>query len=220
MGLVFEDTPKTFELAPAGNHAARCVQIIDWGSQKTEYFNKDGSVKYQQKVVLRFELLQEVDSNGEPFVVDSKPFTFTMYEAGDLPKFLTTWRGEPLVAGFELDKVLGANCFLTVVHNPSKDGKYTYANIASANPPAKGTNLKAMPNKTPLLSFCLADAKSPDFIKAFDSLPQRHQKHIKECVEWAAVAREMCNAASVAQGQPATSLCPEADELDENELPF
>lgn len=213
MGLIFEDTPKTFELAPAGNHAARCVQIIDYGSQKTDFFNKDGSVKYQRKVVLRFELLQELDSNGNPFVVDSKPFTFTMYEAGDLPKFLKTWRNAPVEAGFDLDKVLGANCFLTVIHNPSKDGKYTYANIASANPPAKGTNLNTLPSVTPLLGFYLDNAKSPDFIKAFDSLPQRHQNHIKNCVEWASVARDMCNTASLPPAPQATVAIEDDDDI-------
>jgi len=117
--------------APEGTHIARCVRVIDLGTQK-------GSQQYpdaKHKVLIAWELCEErTEYEGvmTPILV-SKRYTLSLHKKAGLRHDLESWRGRPFTAeeldGFDLVKVLGHPCMITIVHAPSADGSRTYANI-------------------------------------------------------------------------------------------
>ena len=81
-------------LPPGGLQKFRCIQVIDLGTQKKEYL---GTVKYQKRVLLTFELVntnhQFRDGEKEmPFVIKQE-FTNSLSERGNLLPFLESWKG-------------------------------------------------------------------------------------------------------------------------------
>ena len=64
--------------------------------------------------------------------------TASLSEKSALRQFIVSWRGRPLTsneldAGFDLEKLIGANCQLQIIHQLGRDGK-TYANIGAILP--------------------------------------------------------------------------------------
>lgn len=148
---------KQFELAPDGTHIARCIQIVDLGTQKSEYL---GQEKELHKVRITWELPTEKrvfkEENGEqPFLV-SKEFTLSLGEKANLRKVLESWRGkafdETELQGFDLLKLLGAPCMLQIIHKVSQSGN-KYAEISSVMKLMKGTECPAQINPSTSLSF-------------------------------------------------------------------
>ena len=119
--------------APAGLQLARCVQVIDLGTQPA------GKHTPRRKVLLGFELprcpRETADDTQECYIVWEN-FTLTLYEKGRLRPFVEAWLGKKLtpseVATFDLKSLLGKVCQLLLVHNES-DGT-TYANIQTIVP--------------------------------------------------------------------------------------
>ena len=126
---------KTFSPAPAGVHQGVCVDVVDMGVLEVKW--KD-EVKRQHKVRLVWQIDEPMDS-GEMFIVQ-KRYTKSLHEKANLRKELEGWRGkaftEEELKGFDLEKLIGVNAFLNVVH-VDRDGK-TYANVASVMPLKKG----------------------------------------------------------------------------------
>lgn len=124
-----------FEPAPAGAHQAVCVDVVDKGVVKTEW---QGQKRERHEVQIRWQIDEKMDDGNRYLVV--RTFTLTLHEKGALRPFLESWRGreftEEELEGFDLEKLIGANCQLNVVH-ARKNGR-TYANVASIMPPAKG----------------------------------------------------------------------------------
>lgn len=178
MGLTVSDTGGggDFELAPAGTHSARCVRIIDLGTQP-------GSVQYpkpKHKVLFVLELPEEtMDMDGEqvPFLVFHR-YTMSLHENAGLRKDLENWRGRPFTAdelmGFELKKVLGAPCMVTIQH--SADGKY--ANVRGITSLPKG--MKVPEPYHELVYYEIEDGPN----NVFQGLSERLQDTIKKAPEW------------------------------------
>ena len=130
------DTAK--ELPPAGLMQAVCVFVEDIGIQKTEY---KGETKVQHKIVV----VWEIDENeakmddGRRFMT-SKRYTLSLSDKANLRKDLETWRGkkftEEELGGFDVEKLVGANCLLNIMHEENA-GK-TYANIKGVMPLKNG----------------------------------------------------------------------------------
>jgi hypothetical protein len=124
-----------FEPAPAGAHQAVCVDVVDKGIVKTEW---QGHARERHVVQIRWQLAER-NADGQRYLV-VQSFTCTLHEKGKLRPFLESWRGraftEEELEGFDLEKLIGANCQLSIVH-VRRDGR-TYANIASIMPLAKG----------------------------------------------------------------------------------
>ncbi len=127
---------KTFAPAPAGVHQGVCVDVVDMGVLEVTW---KGEVKRQHKVRLAWQIDEARPEDGERFLVQ-KRYTLSLHEKANLRKELESWRGraftEDELKGFDLEKLLGVNCFVNIVH-ATKDGK-TYANIASIMPLKKG----------------------------------------------------------------------------------
>lgn len=123
---------------PAGTHLAVCYRFIDLGTQETEF---NGQKKHQRKVLMGWELPDELMEDGKPFIVQQR-YTWSMSDKANLRKDLESWRGKAFEekdfgpGGFNIKNVLGKPCVLTIVHE-TKNGK-TYANITAVGKPMKG----------------------------------------------------------------------------------
>jgi len=110
-----------FEQPPVGTHVARCVKLIDLGTQKGEW---QGKATFKRQVVIGWELpnalLTEGDSAGKPFVV-SKFYTQSLSEKSNLRADLKNWRGRDFtqeeLAGFDAKNILGKPCMLSLTEN-------------------------------------------------------------------------------------------------------
>ncbi|MDE2020588.1 MAG: hypothetical protein KGJ13_09660 [Patescibacteria group bacterium] len=110
-----------FEQAPIGTHPARCVKIIDIGTQKGEY---QGQANFRRQVIIGWELPNELmtegDGKGKPFVV-SKFYTASLGEKANLRRDLQNWRGREFtteeLAGFHAKNILGKTCMLSLTAN-------------------------------------------------------------------------------------------------------
>jgi hypothetical protein len=116
--LLKSDGGKEFEQPPAGNHIARCYQVIDLGTQAGEY---QGKPNEQRKVSIRWELCNELMTDGEmagkPFSV-GKIYTASLSEKATLRHHLESWRGKAFtdaeLMGFDSAKLLGVPCMVNV----------------------------------------------------------------------------------------------------------
>jgi hypothetical protein len=169
MGLIAKDSGGgDFTPPPAGSHISVCVQVIDLGHQYSKYYDKWG-----HKVLIGWELVDEKDAEGKPFVA-MKRYTVSLHENAALRGHLESWRGraftEAELAGFDIKKILGQPCMLSITHR--KEDNKTYADVNSVMALPKGT---AKPTATmPQVHFDL-DAWDDNIFK---SLSEGIQKTI------------------------------------------
>lgn len=110
-----------FEQPPIGTHIARCIKLIDIGTQKGEY---QGKANFKRQVIIGWELPNELmttgDSEGKPFTT-SKFYTQSLSEKANLRADLKNWRGrdftEAELAGFDAKNILGKPCMLSLTTN-------------------------------------------------------------------------------------------------------
>ena len=123
------------EPVPEGLHLAVCVGLCDVGTIHSEMFGRDS-----RKCILQFEFPELPALDSGPRIM-SRQFTMSLNAKAKLRAFLETWRGrkftEAELAGFDLEKLLGAPCQLQVMHTVKEDGR-TSANITTAIPAPKG----------------------------------------------------------------------------------
>ena len=127
---------RNFEPAPEGTYQAVCVDVVDLGLVASE-FQGEKSVKH--KVRIAFQLAEE-RTDGKRFLVSSF-FNLSLHEKASLRLFLEAWRGRrftesEVIDGFDLEKIIGANAQVQVVHREYKGN--TFSNINAILPwPAK-----------------------------------------------------------------------------------
>lgn len=204
MSLTISETASTnFTPCPAGSYTARCTQVIDLGTQETDY---QGEQKTAHKVLLSFEILDDETrrDDGEPFTMH-KRYTASLHEKAALRKDLASWRGRDFtpeeLAGFNVRNILGKPCLISVTHTTKQDR--TYANIASIMAVPKG--MTCPPPKAELIWFDLAD---PD-LDSFAKLGPKVQEQIKLSPEY----REAINRGPIGN-------VPAADPLGVDDIPF
>lgn len=106
-----------FQHAPVGTHVARCIRLIDLGTQQGEWMGKP---IFKNQVLVMWELCNEMMEGEEPkpFIV-SKFYTNSLSEKANLRKDLEQWRGKPFtheeLLRFDLQSILGAPCMLSIV---------------------------------------------------------------------------------------------------------
>jgi hypothetical protein len=171
--------------APAGNHVARCVRVIDLGIQKEERGQYAGKINH--KLMLCWELPTELhtfkDEKGpEPFMLSSE-YTVSLGEKANLRRDLESWRGRAFTAveldAFDVANVLGAPCLLNVVHKIATN-KNTYANVKGITPLPKG--FVCPPAISPLLRYEVEMGKN----EVFEALPEWIRNKIVGCEDWKA----------------------------------
>lgn len=117
----------------SGVHKARCIRVIDLGTQRQEY---SGEVSWKRQVMLIWEVPEQDNTNGEPLTI-SKFYTLSLHEKSNLGADLSSWRGRAFTEtekqGFDISKLAGVPCLLNVVEG--KNGKPRITSIIPASNP-------------------------------------------------------------------------------------
>jgi len=140
----------SFEIIPEGTHKAVCYGVWDIGIQSSMW---NGEEKRQHKVVISWEIDKKIKTEGQykgkRYVISNK-YTLSLSDRAKLKAHLESWRGRKFTPeelnGFDIEKLIGANCLLNIVHNKKNDR--TYANIAAVIKLTKGTE-KMKPENGP-----------------------------------------------------------------------
>lgn len=148
-----------FAQVEPGTYLARCYSMIEIGTVETEF---NGEKKKAHKVNITWELPTETavfkpEKGEEPFVV-SKTYTLSMHEKATLRKDLESWRGKGYTDAeaerFDITKLLGQPCILSVIHQPGKnDPTKSYVAISSISKLMKGQECPPQINPTRVLSY-------------------------------------------------------------------
>lgn len=168
-----------FEQPPVGTHVARCVKIIDIGTQKGEY---QGKATFKRQVIIGWELpnalITEGDYAGKPFAV-SKFYTTSLSEKANLRKDLQNWRGRDFtpqeLMGFDPRNILGKCCMVSLTENDK--GKVRVTGVMAL---PKGLQVPDQIN--PAIYFSL---EPDEYNKAvFDELSDGYKKMIQVSPEF------------------------------------
>lgn len=118
MGLNLKPTStKDFsDLPPAGDHFAACVAVVDLGTHTPTRGFKGEPPEPRHEVFLAWEL---VDLPGRPVV--GKNFTASLHENANLRIWIKKWFGKDVAGEFDVKKLVGQKCQLTIEHKPSGD---------------------------------------------------------------------------------------------------
>lgn len=124
-----------YPVAPEGLHPAACCDVVDLGLVDTQFGQK-------HKVEIRWQLEEAIESEkGLIRPIVRQRFTNSLHEKAKLRGVLETWRGRKFtkdeLAGFDLEKLIGASCQIQVIHNVSDEGQ-TFANVNAVIPLGKG----------------------------------------------------------------------------------
>jgi hypothetical protein len=142
------ETPR-FPSVSVGVHKARCIKVIDLGTQKNDY---QGQVSWKRTVLIIWETPEELDGEGKPMTI-SKFYNLSLHEKSKLSQDLVSWRGRPFteteIKSFDISKLAGVACMLNVIE---KNGKSV---ISSVMPLAK--NDKVVEQVLPTVIFSLQD---------------------------------------------------------------
>lgn len=140
MSIIASNSGTNYTPVPAGTYAARCYSMIHIGTVIENYMGED---KEMNKVRITWELPTELkvfkEENGEQPYSVSREFTLSMNEKANLRKFLEGWRGkgftEEEAKSFDITKLLGKPCLLSIIHKANKQGNlYAVINGASTLP--------------------------------------------------------------------------------------
>lgn len=155
-----------FELTPAGTHLATCYRVVDLGTQLVEF---KGESKKQYKIMLSWELPEELMADGRPFSIHKK-YTLSSSNKANLRKDLESWRGVPFsdedFGKFDIGKLIGVSCLIGIVHTAKDDN--TYANISSIMKLPKNTKSPAVINEP--LYFSLSNFNAEIYATLSDNL--------------------------------------------------
>jgi uncharacterized protein (DUF2249 family) len=183
MAINATDTGVKRELIPAGNYPARCYSMLHIGTIEE---NIMGDIKRLNRVNITWELPTETrvfkEENGEQPMVISQEFTLSMNEKANLRKFLESWIGkgftEEEAKNFDITKLLGKPCMLSIIHKKSQKGS-EYAIISSVATMPKGMECPEQINAT--LEFNFDDKFD---VKVLESFPEFIKDKIKRSEEY------------------------------------
>ena len=182
-----------FAPVEAGTYVARCISMIHIGTIEETI---KGAKKSLNKVLIKWELPNKKkefkEGEGEKPYVVSKDFTLSMNAKANLRKFLESWRGKALTEdeckAFDITKVIGAPCMLSIIHTTSAAGK-VYADVASISKLMEGLVVPPQINPSVELNY-------DNFDRAiFEALPEFIRKKIESSFEY----KQMMNGGEAAE---------------------
>ena len=117
-----------FTPVPAGQYVARCISLIDLGTQDGEYA---GEKFTSEKIMVFWELLETTggdkvfmdDAGTKPYTV-LKEYTHSYGENSNLYGDLSTWFGEKFTDAedFNISDLLGEYCQIQIMHKKNTKG--------------------------------------------------------------------------------------------------
>lgn len=132
MAILAKRPESNFTPCPEGLHHAVCVDVIDLGVLQTNWGDK-------HKVRVVWQIEDENQETGRRFEV-RKQYNLSLHEKATLRKDLEAWRSrkftEDELRGFDLEKLMGANCQIQVTQDISEDGSI-YSNVQAVVPAPK-----------------------------------------------------------------------------------
>jgi hypothetical protein len=137
--VTMHESGRKFDRHPAGTFTAVCVDVVDLGTNVETFQGADPKLK--QKVLLVFATGEIGDETQEPVYANAE-YTLSGHPKAGLRKMLEAWRGRPytdteLRGGFQLEKLVGMACTVSVAHNTSTNGR-VYAKVTGVAPVMKG----------------------------------------------------------------------------------
>lgn len=191
----------SFTPAPVGTHVARCIKLIDLGTQHGEYM---GQPTRRNQVLVIWELPDEtIEFEGEQKpITTSRFYTNSLGEKANLRRDLESWRGKAFTESeldkFDLEAILGAPCLLTIVGG--ENGKTKVATVSGL---PKGMQCPPQVNKS--FTFWLDESFSEEkFVELSDG--------IKKIVEKSEEFHDIRNS----DGRPSEPYVPPSDD----DVPF
>lgn len=117
-----------YEDPTAGTKAARCIRIVDVGTQTITWKGKE---KLVRKCMFTWET-DELMESGKPFCVQ-KEYTALISDRSNLGKDISKWLNKPIAeieqeTEFDLFDLLGKTCLITLQEQKGKNDK-TYINV-------------------------------------------------------------------------------------------
>lgn len=113
-----------FKQPPVGTHVARCIKIIDLGTQSGEW---QGKTTIRNQILVIWELcneMMETEDGQKPFIV-TKFYTNSLSEKATLRHDLTQWRGREFspeeLGKFDLETILNVPCMISLVQKDGSD---------------------------------------------------------------------------------------------------
>jgi len=169
----------SFEPAPEGVFPARCIWVIDLGTQIS-----DGIFGHSEKhqMYVNWELVEETTTSGQPLTIGAF-FTVSLNPKGNLRPTLESWRGRAFtpdeLKGFDIAKLINAPCLISVKHQPKADGSGIRAQVSGVMAPMKGQTIG--PARDPSI---LIDLDAPDVRSKVETLPDWLKGKITNTPEW------------------------------------
>ncbi len=123
------------ETPPPGTFPAILVGIIDLGTHDNSY---QGKTTTNRQVYLAWELMEDQSGTRGGHHVIGKRFTLSFGSKAALRQLIEKWRGKAMSdgEGFDLSKLLGKPCLVSVVHTTKGDN--TYAGVEGVSSLPKG----------------------------------------------------------------------------------
>lgn len=180
--MTWKNTGGTFEDPPTGTHLARCIRIIDIGTQESEWQGKK-LIRRQNVIMweLPTELMQDGEYAGKPFVV-TKFYTTSLNPKSNLYADLVNWRGREFtpdeLEGFEEKNLLDKVCLLSLTRNDK--GKVRATGIMQ-----RPKHMDVPPRVNDLVYFSLEPERFDQ--ATFDSLSQGFKDMIVKSPEYAEI---------------------------------
>lgn len=195
----------SFQPIESGTYPARCIAMVHIGTI-TEDFK--GQPKTLNKIRVTWELPTELkefkEGEGEKPYLLSKDFTLSLHEKSTLRAFLKSWRGldftEDEAKAFDVTKLIGAPCMVSITHRES--GNKTYADVSGVSKVIKGFTVPPQVNPSMILTY---DNFNFD---DFNKLPEFVRKKMESSVEFKKIS-------DAVHGQQQ-----EQKQSDNDDLPF
>jgi len=156
--LAKEGSQKEYFKVPAGTSQGACYDVWDLGWQRSVY---QGEEKVQHKIVIAFEIDEAIPSGeyaGKRMTINAW-YTLSLHKKSTLRAVLESWRGRPFteeeLKGFDLEKLIGVNAMLGIIHKG--EGDAAKVRISSISKLIKNAQPMVPENKR---SF-------PDWVKEF-----------------------------------------------------
>lgn len=216
MSLTVSEGNSDYTPLAEGSYTAVCYGVIDLGLQVNEKYGTTAN-----KVLVMWELPDEVEQGGEYPRVFSQRYTASLNNKSLLRKHLVAWRGRDFtpeeLKRFDLANLLGVPCLIQIVHREG-EGK-VFANLASIMALPKG-----MPRpkaKRKLISFNLDEddlamlADMPEWVRDTVMKSESYKKRMNAEADKAAQPGKEGEAAE----DPAARFR-ELNSCDDEELPF
>lgn len=166
-------------LPKPGTQAARVISVVGLGVQPRKPF-KDQPKTPAAKVWINFELVNDkYEVNGEkiPHRISPADLVISIDPKSALFKLVTSL--DPNNANkWDISKLLGMPCLVTVVHAKSPDGEKTYANFNGAMPAPDGFPIPEATTPSVLFKFEEPTAES------YSALPKFVRDKLKSAVNF------------------------------------